>query len=131
MRSPVLSSLPLLALTLAEPLLAAEVRIREKNAARLAESLGVEVTLVQGLRERGLLWSDVRRLLLISRRAKVSPMDLLAQREAGLGWDEIARRSGVLPEGDGWDEELRTGVGLRDALRDPVRRERRRGAARP
>jgi hypothetical protein len=52
---------------------------------------------VRSMRDSGFSWSDVGEALAISDKANIPNSDVVALREAGLPWDQIASRYGLRP----------------------------------
>jgi len=63
-------------------------------AGKLAEKYGFPETDVDVLRAKGMRWREVEFSLAIARRAGASPESVAESWEAGVPWEEIARRRG-------------------------------------
>lgn len=68
---------------------------QERQADKLASEFGIARDEIDGLRQRGLGWGEVRHVLMLSRETGKPAEDLVKMHEDGMSWVDIAKKEGV------------------------------------
>ncbi len=119
----------LAALTLTAPAMAQDTSSRRHSASLsdLASSYNVQPSEVQNLRDKGWSWNDVGKALAISKRSGQPLQELVAQKDSGMSWNQIADKNGfklneinreskeLAKDFKRADKEARTGQAVRGA----------------
>jgi hypothetical protein len=80
--------------------LASPARAAERDARRdvtmtdLSASYNVQQTDIQSLRDKGWSWNDIGSALAISKRSGQPLQELVAQKDSGMSWSQIADKNG-------------------------------------
>lgn len=68
---------------------------QERQADKLASEFGIARDEIDGLRQRGLGWGEVRHVLMLSRETGKPAEDLVKMHEDGMSWGDVAKKEGV------------------------------------
>lgn len=81
-------------LALAMPLSSSAQDRKDATMADLTASYSVQQSEVQNLRDKGWSWNDVGTALAISKRSGQPLQELVAQKDSGMSWNQIADKNG-------------------------------------
>jgi hypothetical protein len=82
------------AMAMSAPALAEDRARRDANMADLTASYSVQQSDIQNLRDKGWSWSDIGTALAVSKRSGQPLQELVAQKDSGMSWNQIADRNG-------------------------------------
>jgi len=85
-----------LALAVVAPAMAqnASQNHRSASLSDLASSYNVQPSEIQNLRDKGWSWNDIGKALAISKRSGQPLQELVAQKDSGMSWSQIADKNG-------------------------------------
>jgi hypothetical protein len=84
----------LAALALAAPVRADDRTHKDMSMADLTASYNVQQSEIQNLRDKGWSWNDIGTSLAISKRSGQPLQELVAQKDSGMSWHQIADKNG-------------------------------------
>lgn len=84
----------LVGLALAMPVRAEDRARHDASMADLTASYNVQQSEIQNLRDKGWSWNDIGTALAISKRSGQPLQELVAQKDSGMSWGQIADKNG-------------------------------------
>ena len=95
MKTTMMMAAAMLAAALSAPVSAADKTMRhDATMADLTASYNVQQSEIQNLRDKGWSWNDIGTALAISKRTSQPLQELVAQKDSGMSWNQIADKGG-------------------------------------